>query len=515
MEFKGKKVLVVGLARSGAGAANLLSSIGARVTVTDIRPRNLLLDNIRTLSPDIEIITGEHPEEIFSTADLIVVSPGVPLNIPPLGNAKASGKPVIGEMELAYQVIKSVVSSQTSGAKETTDLKSQLSIPNFIGITGTNGKSTTTTLIDRMIKKSGFQTLLGGNIGSALTEEICKALGVRGQGIKDSSPNASRLTPIDYIVAEISSFQLESIKDFRPFVAVLLNITPDHLDRYNNIQDYVNAKTRIFENQEPGDYLIINADDPVTARLVSKKLEVRSQKKPKVLYFSREREVNGIYCKDGRIYCNFFSPPRTAPSAFLRKQEEGAVSSPFEVIAVEDIRIKGVHNHENAMAASLVSIICGCPVDEIRSVLKDFPGLEHRLEFVCEVKGVIYINDSKGTNTGAVAKSLEGLERVVLIMGGRDKDGDFAKLKDLISKKVKALILLGEAREKIALALRDTTEIIPVNSLKEAVEVSRSKASPGDVVLLSPGCTSFDMFADFKERGEEFKKAVNAIENSR
>jgi UDP-N-acetylmuramoylalanine--D-glutamate ligase len=505
MPFKDKKVLVVGLARSGTGAANLLSLIGAKVWVTDIKPRDLLRNNIKRLLPSIKIIVGEYPEKIFNTADLIVVSPGVPLNIPSIMHARARGLPIIGELELAYQIVTSYglrVTGETQNTKLTTR-NTQHSTPAFIGVTGTNGKSTTTALIDRMLKKSGFRTLLGGNIGNALTEELNK-LKVKSEELK-----------VDYIVAEISSFQLESIQDFKPFIAVILNITPDHLDRYSSMQEYISAKTRIFKNQGSADCLILNGDDPVVIKIKNEKLEMRSKKLPKILFFSREREVEGVYYKDGSLHCKLFSPPRTTLPAFLRKQEGGVVSSPLEVIAVDKIRIKGVHNLDNAMAASLAAIISGCPIEAIRSVLKDFSGLEHRHEFVCEINGVSFINDSKGTNIGAVVKSLESFQNIVLIMGGRDKEGDFTALRDLIREKVKALILLGEAREKITRAVGEVTEIIHVNGLKEAVEVSMSKASAGDVVLLSPGCTSFDMFADFEERGRRFKEAVKEIQNAK
>ncbi len=493
--FKGKNVLVVGLARSGTGAANLLSLCGAKkVCITDIKSQDSLRDNIKKLLPSIEVIAGEHPVEVFNTADLIVVSPGVPFNIPPLADAKAKGIPVIGELELAYQVVQSEVSKKPSIKHYPT--------PAFIAVTGTNGKSTTTTLIDRMLKKSGFKTLLGGNIGNALTEELNK-LKVKSERLE-----------ADYIVTEVSSFQLESIQSFRPLVAVILNITPDHLDRYAGMQEYIDAKAGIFKNQGYGDYLILNADDPGTARLGNMNLELSNRKIPKILFFSRKKEVEGIYYKDDRLIFKQFPAPRTAPPAFLRKQEGRAVSSPLELIAVDEIKIKGVHNLENAMAASLAAFISGCTSEAIRSVLRDFSGLEHRLEFVCEIKGVCFINDSKGTNIGAVAKSLESFRKVVLIMGGRDKDGDFASLKNLIKKKVKALILLGEAREKIEKAVGKVTDTILVNGIKEAVELSMSKAYAGDVVLLSPGCASFDMFTGFEDRGKKFKEAVNKIKKS-
>ncbi|MEF9437823.1 MAG: Mur ligase family protein, partial [Candidatus Mariimomonas ferrooxydans] len=309
-KFKGKNVLVAGLARSGTGAANLLSSIGAKVRITDIKPRDLLIDNIEKLLPSIEIIAGEHPEEVFNTADLIVVSPGVPLDIPPVLRAIARGIPVIGEFDLAYQIVTGDELRDMSDKQKTGLLPvNRHPSPAFIGVTGTNGKSTTATLISMMIKDAGFKTILAGNIGNALTEEIYSS---------QFTVHGSRLTDTDYIVAEISSFQLESIQDFKPFIAVILNITPDHLDRYSSIQEYVNAKARIFENQGPSDYLILNADDPAIMELYESKISPRriargdkNQKSSSVniLFFSRKKEVKGIYYKDGNLHFNFLPTP--------------------------------------------------------------------------------------------------------------------------------------------------------------------------------------------------------------
>lgn len=482
MKFRDRKILVVGLARSGRGAANLLSAAGAHVTVTDKRSRNSLKEYIEELLPEVRIVTDGNPEEIFNEADMILVSPGVPLDIPPLTYAKSKGIPVIGELELAYQSVKSnefrIMSSKVSPDGSLTG--THYSLPAFIGITGTNGKSTVTTLIDLMLKGAGKMTLLGGNIGNALTEEIQKI---------DSMP--------EYIVAEISSFQLETIKEFRPKVAAILNITPDHLDRYEGMRDYIDAKAKIFENQTGDDYLVLNADDPLIMELY----DVKKAEMPKVFFFSREKEVEGIYLKGENIYSNLPDSKGVPPYAPTKK----------ELIKADEIRIKGVHNIENAMAASLVALLSGCPDKAVKDVLKRFSGLEHRLEFVKEINGVSFINDSKGTNVGAVAKSLEGLEKVLLIMGGLDKGSDFSVLRDLIERKVKLLILLGEAKEKIERAAGDAVETVKVNSLREAVEVSMANASEGDVVLLSPGCASFDMFTDFEERGRKFKEAVKEL----
>lgn len=482
MKFRDRKILVVGLARSGRGAANLLSAAGAHVTVTDKRSRNSLKEYIEELLPEVRIVTDGNPEEIFNEADMILVSPGVPLDIPPLTYAKSKGIPVIGELELAYQSVKSnefrIMSSKVSPDGSLTG--THYSLPAFIGITGTNGKSTVTTLIDLMLKGAGKMTLLGGNIGNALTEEIQKI---------DSMP--------EYIVAEISSFQLETIKEFRPKVAAILNITPDHLDRYEGMRDYIDAKAKIFENQTGDDYLVLNADDPLIMELY----DVKKAEMPKVFFFSREKEVEGIYLKGENIYSNLPDSKGVPPYAPTKK----------ELIKADEIRIKGVHNIENAMAASLVALLSGCSDKAVKDVLKRFSGLEHRLEFVKEINGVSFINDSKGTNVGAVAKSLEGLEKVLLIMGGLDKGSDFSVLRDLIERKVKLLILLGEAKEKIERAAGDAVETVKVNSLREAVEVSMANASKGDVVLLSPGCASFDMFTDFEERGRKFKEAVKEL----
>ncbi|UCF86607.1 MAG: UDP-N-acetylmuramoyl-L-alanine--D-glutamate ligase [Nitrospiraceae bacterium] len=492
-KFKDRNITVVGLARSGTGTANLLSLLGAHVLVTDIKKRALLEESIEKLKPSIAIKVGSHPDEIFISADLIVVSPGVPLSIPPLMKAREGGIPIIGELELAYQIVQSEGKGE---AERSLGQKSPFPIPKFIGVTGTNGKSTTTMLIDSMLRQSGFQTLLGGNIGYALTEELYQ---VKAKGEKLN---------IDYVVSEVSSFQLESIQDFQPSNAVILNITPDHLDRYRNLQEYIDAKARIFKNQGAGDYLILNADDPVIMNMVGQQKTWRGNHSPHILFFSRTREVEGMYCKDGNLLLYTLTTSKAAPFPYLWK---GAAFPPLNVINRDEIRIAGEHNLENAMAASLTAMIAGCPLESVRRTLNTFPGLEHRLEFVREIEGVKFINDSKGTNVGATLKSIESLQDIVLIMGGRDKGGDFTVLRNVIGRKVKALVLFGEARDKIARETGGRTEMFFVDSLEEAVRASFRKSSPGDTVLLSPGCASFDMFLDFEERGRKFKEAVHAL----
>ncbi len=464
MELKGKAVTVVGLARSGTSAANLLAGLGASVTVTDRKSPQELKAFVDRLNPGIKPALGSHPPELFENTDLIVVSPGVPLTITPLKMAAERGIRIIGELELAYQVI----SRKSEDRLRKTD---------FLAITGTNGKSTTTTLLYEMLRNGGFNAALGGNIGNALTEEIFKGSN----------------SLLDYIVVEVSSFQLESIHEFRPKAATILNITPDHLDRYPSMAAYIEAKCRIFSNQGTGDFLVLNADDPMTGELVKR---VRDRKSgagsiPRIFYFSRRREVEGAYLKDGVICFKVPGVPSTFnlhPSSF---------------------KIKGVHNMENTMAASVMALLSGCGTDAVADTMRDFPGLEHRLEFVRETGGIKFINDSKGTNVGAVVKSLESFQGpVILIAGGRDKDGDFTELRPLVKDKVKALVLIGEAKDKIRKALGDLKQVFMEDDFKAAIKKARDIASPGDVVLLSPACASFDMFRDFEDRGRQFKKAV-------
>ena len=500
IELKDKNVTVVGLARSGIGAANLLTELGADVTVTDIKKEDELKDFIPKLRPSVRLVLGTHHEDIFLSSDMLVISPGVPLTIRPISNAKTRGVPIIGELELAYQVA-------TYGSYNP-PIPPLLrgGIGGVLAVTGTNGKSTTTALLDFMMKRGGFETILGGNIGNALTEEILKAyppippLSRGGEG-----------GVIDFIVSEVSSFQLESIKDFRPKVASILNITPDHLDRYHSIKEYSDAKARIFENQKEDDFLVLNWDDPETIKVTSEKLKVKSGK-PKIFYFSRRKEVEGLYLKDGRIYCNFPLMTGTVPILPPLAGKSGTVPS-VPLITADEIKIKGVHNLENAMAASAMALLADCPIKAVIDSLREFSGLEHRLEFVRELNGVGYFNDSKGTNVGAVIKSLESFkEPIILIAGGRDKAGEFSLLRQLVRERVKAIVLVGEASEKIKGALGDLAETVMAEDLSAAVNMSRSMAVKGDVVLLSPACASFDMFANFEDRGRQFKKIVMEME---
>ena len=493
MGLRGKKILVFGLARSGAGAVKLLSELGCEITVTDIKKAGDLGPYISKLPPGIKKVLGSYPESINGT-ELVVVSPGVPLDIEPLIAAKKKGIRVIGELELAYQLVtsnelcvmgkdkdSSPIARPASGGSAEADNPS----PSFLAVTGTNGKSTTTTLLNLMMEKSGFKTMFGGNIGDALSGEIYKQ--IKAGAEEDLNLNLD--LNLDFIVAEVSSFQLESIDEFKPAGAAVLNITPDHLDRYRSLEEYVAAKARIFMNQDEGDFLVLNADDETTLKMRNERLEIRTNK-PDTYYFSRKNEVRGAYFKDGNVFCNL-------PSFHSR------------LINADEIRIKGVHNLENAMASSVMALLAGCPPESVREVLAEFPGLEHRMEFVREISGVKYINDSKGTNVDAVLKSLEGFSGpVILIAGGRDKAGNFSVLRPLVKQKVKDLILIGEAAGKMKYALGDVAKTLIARDMKEAVDAASKAAAHGDVVLLSPACASFDMFSNFEDRGKQFKEAV-------
>ncbi|MBI3354771.1 MAG: UDP-N-acetylmuramoyl-L-alanine--D-glutamate ligase [Nitrospirae bacterium] len=450
--LKNKKVLVVGLARSGVSAVRLLKREGAQVAVTDSAGSDKLADTLSMLDDkDIRLELGGHNLNTFLHSDLIVISPGVPYRSEHLLKAKDKGIPVISEIELAYNFLKSPV----------------------IGITGTNGKSTVTTLTGELLKAYKKDVFIGGNLGTALTDAVL----------------ANKKW--EQVVAEISSFQLEAIKDFRPRIAVLLNITPDHLDRYDSMDEYVWAKKRIFENQGREDFATLNADDPYTD-------EIMKDIKSEAVLFSRLKRVDmGVYEKQGEIVTN------------ISGKDEA-------VIKIDNLRIKGVHNIENAMAAIAASQLAGCPVSLMRPALKGFSGLEHRLELARVVDGVKYINDSKGTNVGAVVKSLEGFsEPVILIAGGLDKGSDFTPLREFVKDKVRLLILIGKAKEKIADAIGDLTDTIFASSLEDAVNIASHKADKGDVVLLSPACASFDMFKNFEDRGRVFKEAVNKLTGSK
>ena len=443
MELQGKKVLVIGMGRAGTAAAKLLEIKEAKVSITDRREKEELRETFRELEGrGIRIETGGHPLELLEDRELIVASPGVSPNIPLLERAKEKIIPIIGELELASSFLK---------------------IP-IVAVTGTNGKTTTTTLIGKILKEEGKRVAVAGNIGHPLS----------------SCVNGS----YELIVTEVSSFQLERIKTFHPFISIMLNIAPDHLDRYRDLNEYMGAKKRIFLNQERSDFAVLNRDDSSCSTLSTE---------AKKIFFSREELEEGVYLKEEIIMANLSG----------RSQE---------VIHQEEIGIKGPHNLENALAAIATCLILKVKVDSIRRVLKEFKGIPHRMEFVGEIKGVRFINDSKATNVSAVMKSLASFtEPIILIAGGRDKGLDYSPLRSLVEKRVKALILLGEAKEKIARTLSSCKKIKMVEDMKEAVNIAFGLAEEGEVVLLSPACSSYDMFQNFEERGEAFKEAVRKL----
>ena len=455
-ELKGKKVTVVGLARSGVAAANLLHAVGADVTVADAKEEGQLAGALaRVDRRAIRVIIGPGYESALERAQLVVISPGVPSESDILDSVRGRQVPVIGELELAFRFLDAPV----------------------LAITGTNGKSTTVTLIGLLLKEQGKRVFVGGNLGTPLSEA---ALTTYRSGLQRS--------PYDYVVAEVSSFQLESIERFRPWVAALLNITPDHLDRYPALAPYVAAKMRLFENQTSSDYALLNHDDE---RVLSVRTGLRAQE----LGFSRTGFLNeGAYLDGDQLVLSF----------------KGQRQS---ICRISDIRIPGAHNVANAMAASMMAHVCGCPPEAMRRVLSTFPGLEHALELVRERNGVRFINDSKGTNVDATMKALESLDTpIVLIAGGKDKGGDFEKLRDVVARRVKRLVLIGEAASRIEHVLQGLKPISHAPSFRDAVEVAAQSAQSGEVVLLSPACASFDMFADYQDRGRQFKALVHGLE---
>ena len=448
MELKNKKILVVGLARTGVAVARFLAGQGAKVIVTDMKDEATLAPFLEKLADlDIDYELGRHDKHTFLMADLIVVSPGVPLDIKPLLLARSQRRPVISEIELATAF---------------------LTVP-VVAITGTNGKTTTTTLTGEIFTACGFKTFVGGNIGKPLIELV-------------SSGEA-----VDRVVVELSSFQLEGTVKFRPRVAVLLNITEDHLDRYATYQEYIDAKARIFENQTSADFAVLNMDDPLVAAYAGKL-------KARVVPTSQRQELaQGIFCRDGII-------------AFRWEGRE-------ERFETASFRLKGVHNIDNIMAALAATLLMEADAGKARASVERFAGLPHRMEFVREVNGVSWYEDSKGTNVGSVVKSLESFDPpVTLIAGGKDKGGDYAPLAGLVKERVSHLILIGEAKERINLELGALTDTRLAETLEEAVELAHQLASPGGVVLFSPACSSFDMFKNYEERGERFKSLVRALD---
>jgi UDP-N-acetylmuramoylalanine--D-glutamate ligase len=448
MELKNKRVLVVGLGRSGVASAFFLQDHGAKVTVSDSKSEAQLQGEIAALlDRGISIETGQHGERTFRDQDLIVVSPGVPSNQPQLQHARTLGIPVIGEVELAFRFLQGRV----------------------IAITGSNGKTTTTTLTGEILAKSGRKTLVGGNIGTPVISLV-------GQS-----------TPETLVVLEVSSFQLETIERFRPWIAAILNITPDHLDRHGTFQAYVDAKARVFENQASGDYAVLNADDPTSAAL-------KGKVKGSLCWFSRKKAVeSGASLQGDQI-------------VFRDGGREQAVLSRGE------IQLKGAHNLENVLAAVTMSMIAGCDPAQVRRAVTEFRAVEHRLELVATVNGVAFYNDSKATNVDATVKALESFPgKIHIILGGKDKGSDYSILNPLLRERVKRVYLIGAAAEKIASQVQGAAPMERSGTLERAVRRASEGASPGDIVLLAPACASFDQFENYEHRGRVFKELVLAL----
>ncbi len=436
------------MARSGVACAKLLKSLGATIFVTDVKSGNLLSSEMAQLTESgIDFETDGHTAKAITDIDYLIVSPGVPLDIPMLKEAQTRGIPVFSEIEVAFWL---------------TDAK-------IVGITGSNGKTTTTTLVGEILKEEKKESQIGGNIGipfSSLVEKV---------------------SPEGILVLELSSFQLERIEEFKPYVSAVLNLSADHLDRYPDLKSYIDAKLRIFENQTDADFAVLNADD-------KNSMELALYSSSKKIFFSTKKELElGAFVKDGVL--------------LYKMNGKGE-----KIIDTKEIGIKGPHNLSNAAAACAVCAVLEVSPVSMRETLKRFKGVEHRLEEVATLSGVKFVNDSKATNVESVWYALQSVkEPIVLIAGGKDKGGDFTKLRELVKSRVKALILIGEAKEKIDQALSDQVPTLHSPSLEEAVKLSFEKAEAGDTVLLSPACASFDMFKDYQHRGEVFKSSVRSL----
>ncbi|SMD05920.1 UDP-N-acetylmuramoyl-L-alanine--D-glutamate ligase [Sporomusa malonica] len=449
-EFANKNILVLGAGVSGISVAYILRQLGAHVTLSDAKSADTINKDFSQLKEaGVVLALGNQNEELLVGMDYLVMSPGISIYIPLVAAAQGRGITVMSEVEVAYR----------------------LSNAPIVAITGTNGKTTTTTLLGEMLKTTGHQVSVGGNIGAALSEQ---ALETGADG---------------FVVAEISSFQLEGAIKFRPHIAAILNLTPDHLDRHHTMAVYQEMKERVFANQQVNDYLILNYDDVVVR-------EMAKRAPGKVLYFSRRQRLeSGIFVESGAI----------------RLKWEGKV---IDICTVNDIRIKGGHNVENALAACAIAYFAGVDPANMAEVLKVFPGVEHRIEPVAEIAGVAYYNDSKATNPESSIKALEAFpSHIILIAGGRDKNTDLTEFMKLVKERVDHLILLGEAQERFAESAvqHSVRNIHKTASFAEAVTLAHKLAQSPHVVLLSPACASYDMFNNYEERGNIFKDLVRRL----
>jgi UDP-N-acetylmuramoylalanine--D-glutamate ligase len=452
VEIKDRKTLVLGAGKSGITSAKFLSERGAVVALHDKREVETWSVEARSLKEthNVGLIGGDLPSWLLDQIDLVVISPGVPTNTIPAKYVDRKDGEVIGEVELAFRFMKGRI----------------------IGITGSNGKTTTTTLIGEILKDAGITTQVGGNIGTPLVT------------LAETSNDNS------WTVCELSSFQLETIKDFRPNIAMCLNVTPNHMDRYELFSDYAAAKHRIFMNQTADDVAILNADDEITASWAI-------GKRAKIIFFSTAKELDeGLFLRGNNLIC--------------KSNGEEKI-----LISRNELPIKGIHNVQNVLAALATGLACGVSLDSMRETIKNFKAVEHRLEFVKEIGGVKFYNDSKATSVDATLKALEALSeesgKIILILGGKGKNAPYEPLAELIKSNVRKLILIGEDADNIENQLKDYAEIIRANSMQDAVEKSFKNAETGDFVLLAPACASFDMFGSYEERGMVFKKAVEDL----
>lgn len=445
MQLAGRKALVAGLARTGVAAARFLAGRGALVTVSEARPEKELGGVAAELrARGIEVECGGNRVESFLAADFIVLSPGVPLSIPPLQKAREREIEILSELELAWRFLRGTT----------------------VAVTGSNGKTTTTALLGRIFRKAGRPTQVGGNIGTPLVSLVDTAT--------DDTVN----------VVEASSFQLEAVTSFAPKVGALLNLTPDHLDRHASMGEYVAAKAKLFGQQGADDFAIFNADDPAVVALEP---EVRAQR----FWFSRQRRLDVGSFLEGNWIVFANGPERE------------------KVLERSAIRLKGRHNLENVLAAVCAARLLGVPAEAVRAGISEFEGVEHRLEFVTEIDGVSYFNDSKATNVDSALKAIEAFDqKLVVILGGKDKGGDFAPLGEPLRQRARRALLIGAASKKIAAQLEGAVEFEMLETLPLAVARAAEIAEPGDVVLLAPACASFDQFESFEHRGRCFKEEV-------
>jgi UDP-N-acetylmuramoylalanine--D-glutamate ligase len=467
MQLANTKVLVVGLGATGVSTALFAKSRGADVTVTDAAHEHELREPAATMrNHRIRTALGGHLPEIFSEAQLVILSPGVPHTIEPLERAREKGVPVMGEVELASRFIAEPI----------------------VAVTGTNGKTTTTGMVGEILEKSGRSVFVGGNIGQPLIEYVAQK------------------KRVDVVVAEISSFQLDTIECFRPRIGVLLNIAEDHLDRYPDLRAYARSKARLFENQQPDDVAILNGNDPLTmettAHIRSRKLEFTGSGG------ESQNAAAAVVSDEGIVF--------SLPAAFSGLRG-GSETSPVGgcchvTIRSSQIGLLGRHNLENAAAASLAAVAAGGSWEGVRIALRHVRGLAHRLEYVATIADVRYYNDSKATNVDAVARALACFKQpVVLLMGGRSKNIAFNSLKKRIRQGVRHLVAFGEAREEIKAVFNGLISISMAATMAEAVAQAHRAAAPGDVVLLSPACASFDMYGNYAERGDDFRSAVEKL----